>query len=249
MMFRDRFDDDEDDESKGSEITLGLGSLLGIFFGLVLLCGLFFGFGYSLGHGSSPLHVTNPSAATPETPPSTPATSNLTPSGAKPAAQQAAPPPSQTTNGVNGTPDTTPAAGSQPGTQANPQSSAQTPATPQSQATPAPQQAANTSPAPQNQTVTPGAAQQIFQAAVPRTPSQVAASAQQYMVQVAAVSRPQDASVLVAALQRLGFRAVTRSEPQDNLMHVQIGPFVTLASANQMRARLRADGYNAILKP
>jgi DedD protein len=219
MMFRNRFDDDEDDDLKGSEFTLGLGSLLGIFFGMVLLCGIFFGIGYTLGHGSSPLHVTNPSAATPATPPAdTSASTAVTPGGAKPAAQQAAPPPppAQPTPGQAAT-GTNPASGITTGTGLT--TGAQ-PAT-------VPQQSATAQPA----------------------PSQAATSTPQYMVQVAAVSRPQDAAVLVAALQQRGFQAVSRTEPQDHLMHVQIGPFATLAAANQMRARLMADGYNAILKP
>ena len=226
MSFRDRFDDDEEEDSKETEFTLGLGSLLGIFFGLVLLCGLFFGFGYSLGHGHTTVHHTNPSAATPETPPTT---SALTTSGAKPAAQQVAPPPaSADPNAAQSTSTTTTPAGA-PATQAS-TTTQQTVAAPQ-----------------QQQTATPGAAQQVFQPAVPITPAQ-AAAAHPYMVQVAALSRPQDASVLVAALEQRGFHAVTRSDPQDHLMHVQIGPFPTAAAANQVRSRLIADGYNAILK-
>ena len=45
----------------------------------------------------------------------------------------------------------------------------------------------------------------------------------QAMVQIAAVSRPQDADVLVAALRQRGYGVVVRSEPQDNLLHVQVG--------------------------
>lgn len=223
-MSRKRFDDDEEDDLKGSEFTLGLGSLLGIFFGMVLLCGIFFGIGYTLGHGSSPLHVTNPSAATPATPPTgTSASTDLTPGGAKPAAQQAAPPPipDQTTPG-----QTTPGQAVNGTNQASGITSG-TGMTTGTQPAAVPQQSATAQPAPSQATTT--------------TP--------QYMVQVAAVSRPQDAAVLVAALQQRGFQAVSRTEPQDHLMHVQIGPFATLAAANQMRARLMADGYNAILKP
>ena len=39
----------EREEENDSEITLNATTLLGIFFGLVLICGVFFGFGYSLG--------------------------------------------------------------------------------------------------------------------------------------------------------------------------------------------------------
>src|SRR5690349_24825945 len=39
--------------SEDREITLGTGKMLSVFFGLVALCGVFFGLGYSLGRGSS----------------------------------------------------------------------------------------------------------------------------------------------------------------------------------------------------
>ena len=38
--------------SQDTEITLGTGKMLTLFFGLVALCGLFFGLGFSLGRGS-----------------------------------------------------------------------------------------------------------------------------------------------------------------------------------------------------
>jgi DedD protein len=51
--MRTLFDSDEEEiEGKASEITLSTASLLGIFFGLVLVCGVFFGFGYSMGRGT-----------------------------------------------------------------------------------------------------------------------------------------------------------------------------------------------------
>ena len=52
--MRTLFDTDEEEEIEGkpSEITLSTASLLGIFFGLVLICGVFFGFGYSMGRGT-----------------------------------------------------------------------------------------------------------------------------------------------------------------------------------------------------
>lgn len=237
MRYRDQFDDDEDDEPKSSEFTLGVGSLLAIFFGMVLLCGLFFGFGYTLGHGKSRQHNVNPSAATPA---STPATSALTTSGAKPAAQQAAPP-MQAAAGTAAAPATPTTAGTTASAQSATQPVQQTAAYTQ-QTTPQAQPAVQ-------RVATPGAAQQIFQSAVPRTQSAMAATRHQYMVQVAAVSRPQDASVLISALDRRGFHAIARSNAQDNLMHIQLGPFDSLSAANQMRARLKADGYNAILKP
>src|SRR3954452_15057943 len=50
--------------SEDTEITLGTGKLLVLFFGLVGVCALFFALGYSLGRKSEPA-VTAASAATP----------------------------------------------------------------------------------------------------------------------------------------------------------------------------------------
>ena len=68
------------------------------------------------------------------------------------------------------------------------------------------------------------------------------------MVQVAAISRQEDAEILVAALKKRGYSAVIRNDPKDSLLHIQIGPFATREEARAMRAKLLADGYNAILK-
>ena len=68
------------------------------------------------------------------------------------------------------------------------------------------------------------------------------------MVQVAAVRIPQDAQILVEALKRHGYTAVVRNEPRDQLLHVQLGPYATRADAMRMRAKLLADGYNAVVK-
>ena len=40
------------DQQQDTELTLGVGKLLGLFFLLVVLCGVFFSLGYSLGKGS-----------------------------------------------------------------------------------------------------------------------------------------------------------------------------------------------------
>jgi cell division septation protein DedD len=69
------------------------------------------------------------------------------------------------------------------------------------------------------------------------------------MVQIAAVSHPEDADVLVGALRRRGYAVNVRRDLSDNLLHVQIGPFPTRADANAMRDRLLSDGYNAIVQP
>jgi len=69
------------------------------------------------------------------------------------------------------------------------------------------------------------------------------------MVQIAAVSDPEDASVLVGALRRRGYSVSANRNPADNLIHVCIGPFSNRNDANAMRQKLLNDGYNAIVLP
>jgi DedD protein len=68
------------------------------------------------------------------------------------------------------------------------------------------------------------------------------------MVQIAAVSRQEDADVLVTALRQRGYGVVVRSEPQDKLLHVQVGPFADRTQATAIKQKLLSDGYNAIIK-
>jgi DedD protein len=69
------------------------------------------------------------------------------------------------------------------------------------------------------------------------------------MVQVAAVSHPEDAGVLVNALRKRGYAVNAQRETSDGLIHVRIGPFATHDEANRMCTRLLNDGYNAIVQP
>src|SRR5437762_9110653 len=46
-------------QAQDTEITLGMGKLLVIFFIVVLVCGAFFGMGYSVGKNSTPLNPMN----------------------------------------------------------------------------------------------------------------------------------------------------------------------------------------------
>ena len=50
-------------EQQDTEIVLGTGKLLGIFFVLVAICGTFFGLGYTLGRSSGPMTLQNGQAA------------------------------------------------------------------------------------------------------------------------------------------------------------------------------------------
>ena len=79
------------------------------------------------------------------------------------------------------------------------------------------------------------------------TPAPAAGSAQA-VVQIAAVSHQEDADLLVSTLKRRGYNVVIHTEPQDKLLHVQVGPFASRKDADAMRQRLLADGFNAIVK-
>jgi len=68
------------------------------------------------------------------------------------------------------------------------------------------------------------------------------------MVQIAAVSHPEDAEVLVGALRKRGYAVSIHRMPTDSLIHVQIGPFKTRDEAMRWRQRLLDDGYNAIVQ-
>jgi cell division septation protein DedD len=70
-----------------------------------------------------------------------------------------------------------------------------------------------------------------------------------YFVQVAAVSKQDDAEALVDALKKKEYPAfVAAQATTDKLFRVQLGPFAELKEAEAMRTRLTGDGYSPILK-
>lgn len=69
-----------------------------------------------------------------------------------------------------------------------------------------------------------------------------------YVVQVAALSKQQDAEALVAALRQKQYAVFIGNRTTDNLFHVQIGPFHDAKEADSVRARLIGDGYSPIVK-
>jgi DedD protein len=221
---KERRSTDADRRAMGAdtEIALGTRSLLAIFFGLVLICSIFFGLGYSVGRAGGSRAASEPSA--PPLP-----DSHLSKPSPGQALTPVEPPPS-TASGGDGS-----AAGSD-GTAAQQPGSAETrPAVSAPASSPAPSPASGAQPPPKT-------------AATPPAAMLPAAAAMSFMVQVAAVRVPQDAEILVDALKRHGYTAVVRNEPQDQLLHVQLGPFNSRTDAMAMRAKLLTDGYNAVVK-
>lgn len=261
--------DKEMEESRGeADLTLGIGSLLSIFFGVVLVCGIFFGFGYSMGRRNA--RTTTPPAVTL---PQTAGTSALTenePSGA-PAKPQ------EPDSSVPALPDDTKASPSPTSDAAKSQAAAPAPSAPNPASTPAPhtpdeaapQKSAVASAPPKNTRVVESTTPDPSLSAVPYShrpplptkphPGTMAPLAQApgdspivpgqpIMVQIAAVSRQEDAEVLAGALRKRGFNPTVRPGNGDKFFHVQVGPFTDKTQAETMKQHLLADGYNAIVR-
>lgn len=187
--------------SQDTEITLGTGKMLTLFFGLVVLCAVFFGMGFSLGRSSvKPFNndlnaAANPGTRPPAVKPTSAAPSNLTFYKAVERKDT----------------DTTATPGDVAGSTTD--------------AAPAP--------APESK---------------PAAPDPVQLPSNEYFVQVAAVSKQEDAQALVDALKKKQYTAFTANGSGDKLFHVQVGPFSDIKDAEVTRAKLVGDGYNPILK-
>jgi len=199
-----------------TEITLGTGRMLALFFAFVLICAVFFAIGFSLGRrtasagvGRWPGVATGASAAT------------VRPSAAK-----------------NDAPQKTPQSGDFSFYKAVGEKNADSAlAAPDSKTQPAGATAA--------------AAIEIVP---PKTATDAANSAPasstmaSYYVQVAAVTRQEDAEALVEALKKKEYPAFANNASADKYYRVQVGPYADLKDAEAMRARLIGDGYNPIVK-
>jgi len=112
-----------------------------------------------------------------------------------------------------------------------------------------PAQTSAQTPAPTSPTPAPTSAKPAAATAqLPQSTSETPRSTTTFVVQVAAVSHREDANTLITALEERGYDVVIRNEPQDKLLHIQVGPFATRKEADAMRQHLLSDGYNAIVK-
>ena len=205
------------------EVTISSTTLLIIFFGLVLICGLFFALGYAVGRRSP-----QESTAATTSPLSSPSSS--TDSGPKPSPAYQ--------NGVKPHPDTI-----APG----PTSSAMDEPAHNRSSDISPQDPSAVTPVPKGAAVEKESSAQTEDEPATR-PLPASSTEANIMVQIAAVSNPSDADVLLGALRKRGYTVAVRHEPRDPLLHVQVGPFATRAEALAMRQKLLNDGYNAFLK-
>lgn len=211
------------DENQEHEETTGTGRLLFLFLGMVVLCAVFFGLGYSLGKNSIPA-VAQAAEPVPTVAQGGPKPSPLNPGEA--GAQVQTPSTDQLTFYKSVEQKDQPALAAKPSPgEATPQVN-----------TPAAKEEARLAAA---VGMTPAAA---------TPPATATAPAAGYTVQIAAVSRKEDADALVKALSKKQYPVFVAGVTADKLFHVQVGPFSDLKEAEAMKARLAGDGYKPIVK-
>ena len=202
-----------------AEITLGTGKLLGIFFGLAAICAVFFTIGYMLGRSSA-------AGAKTEIVSSVPSGSTAN----KPSAANSKPPDIVVQNCPAGA--------------ANCQS---TPATADSTNL----QASVGNPQPHTSNTTDTSATATSASSSPSAPNaevKNVSAGSSFIVQVAAVSKQEDAEYLVAALRKKQYPVFLAAGGGDTYFRVQVGPFTDAKEAEATRARLAGEGYNPIIK-
>ncbi len=230
-----RYDSDDNSHDSGEgdrEISLGTGTVLGIFLALALVCSLFFGLGYSMGRKSVP------GTGSLATAPSVSASSNT----GKPSSNGLARP---RENATSGTPATDLQV-AQPSEEGLPSKGAGA-ASSGGDRSPITRVGSHSALSPLKSAGPSAGVAAAAASDVPPTPQAVPGEVQNY-VQVAAVSRKEDAALVLEALKKRGYAGLIRQQTQDKLLHIQVGPFPSKKEAEAMRQRLIVDGYNPILK-
>ena len=237
--------------SDDTEITLGVGKLLGLFFLLAAICGVFFSIGYSLGKTSGREQALNDQPAQASAS-SDAGAARSTNGESKPSAGLAAKPETQTQASEDGS--SKDQQSSLTFYKAVQQSDNAASETPPAQPKPAAKESTDAAPAPRvvaaaaAPAATAGTASKPAGAAIPHTSPVTGPGT--IVVQIAAVSREDDAVALAGALRKKNYNVFVVNNPitNDKFYHVQVGPFSTMAEAETMKAQLVAEGYNPIIK-
>jgi DedD protein len=221
--------------ARDRELTLGPAMLLTLGVVLFALCAACFVFGYAEGRQS-----TTESASV-----------SAPPKAATPAVVQAAAPASKPSAGQSGAQAEEPAA---PADQPDSSASDSTPVpAPVAVSVPTGSNGVAASAGPGQPAIHPALAGQTAGAEAAASTGSSAqpalTQASGIMVQIASVSHPEDADVLVGALRKRGYAVSAHRDPADGLLHVQVGPFANRNDAVAMRQKLLNDGYNAIVEP
>jgi DedD protein len=207
------------------EISLGTATILGIFFALALVCAAFFGFGYTLGRKSAQNAGQNSALMTGAT---AGATITIKPAAGSATGQPLPVAPAEPLPGSGVLVPIAPAVESKSGL------------------TPADAMIVGDKPVGDKPTGDKPSSNSPQPAAANQQPAISPGGA--FMVQIAAVSSQEIADIETTALKKYGFDVIVRHEPQDQLLHVQIGPYATRKDAEAMRQTILAHGFNAIVK-
>ena len=242
--------------TEDSDITIGPGKLLGLFFMLVMICGVFFAIGYSLGKTSAHEQAMNDKTALSASlsAPAVGDSNAAKPSAvvpAKSAAESAATqeqpkqeePDLTFFNSVKrsekGKQDTTQTASAPPSKQATAKVDEQ----------PAPKVSAPAHTTAAAQALDPGTSATTVAKTDTKAVVTTAANGA-FVVQIAAVTREEDAAALAGALRKKNYSVFVVNNPavHDKFYHVQVGPFTTMQDAEATKVKLTGEGYNPIVK-
>jgi DedD protein len=255
--MRSLFDENDREEPKSdADLTLGIGSLLSIFFGVVLICGIFFGFGYSMGRRNARTTVAPAATVPPQTLAATSPLPENELSGAplKPVEPDSgAPFPPEDKNPAPNTNSTDTKASASSSTPAPAAAKHPAPAAAQPKAAHVVESATtdtslNAVPSTHHAPPAPKPHAGVMAPLTQAPGDATIVPGQPIMVQIAAVSRQEDAEVLAGALRKRGFNPTVRPGNGDKFFHVQVGPFTDKTQAETIKQHLLADGYNAIMK-
>jgi DedD protein len=231
--------------SEDTEITLGVGRMIGLFFLLAAICGVFFSIGYSLGKSNAreqaldepPAQVQPASAAASEQ------------SDAKPPAvvgpkSDAAQAPQEQASAANIKNNLTFYKAVQQGGNSMPGQTSDNAAVP---TLPAAAKPAVTN---VTQAVTPAMETASPSGMSPINHAAPVTGAGTIVVQIAAITREDDAVALAGALRKKDYNVIVVKNPavNDKFYHVQVGPFTNMKEADAMKTKLIAEGYNPIVK-
>jgi DedD protein len=217
----------------GGDRVLESRHLVGLFLGVVLLCGVFFTLGYVMGrtqyggavHAADGFNSNVPSASVSPKSKSTP--------NAKPA-----PVPD---NGGWDFYDNKKAANDH--LESAPAPATSVPATKSPASVPAVATKSNSAPPP--------AATKTVAAPAPKQPARFqppALTKNSIVLQVAAVKLQRDALEMADAIQQKKFPSFVATSPADNFYHVQVGPYPDMPSAENAKRALEQMGFKPIIK-
>ena len=235
-------------EDEERDITIGPGKLLGLFFMLVVICGVFFAIGYSLGKTSAREQALNDKS---------PLNASINapivgdPSAPKPSAASQGKAETETSaSDKNGDGPSSPDLTFFNAVKRDDRNSSKD-AKAAETATSAKVQPPSTT-VPKAEAAAPAQAGAVGKqvAKADPMPAVTPAANGSFVVQIAAVTREEDAAALAGALRKKNYSVFVVNNPavHDKFYHVQVGPFATLQDAESMKAKLTGEGYNPIVK-